>query len=235
MLHRHRAEFGTGTDGRLFVGERNRAELPKGTINRVWREARRTAFTEEVAASPLARTPYDLRHAAVSTVAQCRRARGRRRRMGGPLRRGTPQDLRQMPRRRRRTTTTANPGRPRAQNFGTYSELMAVDSRESPAIIVHMIEALDCVRAGQGLPSADQGWCPRQDSNLRHRLRRAVLYPLSYGGSATSNCSRTAASTTPRGKRSGPDQLRRARPRTAVDISSTTAARRASSTRPAEP
>ena len=24
--------------------------------------------------------------------------------------------------------------------------------------------------------------CPRQDSNLRHRLRRAVLYPLSYGG-----------------------------------------------------
>ena len=27
--------------------------------------------------------------------------------------------------------------------------------------------------------------CPRQDSNLRSRLRRAVLYPLSYGGSAT--------------------------------------------------
>lgn len=26
-------------------------------------------------------------------------------------------------------------------------------------------------------------WCPQQDSNLRHRLRRAVLYPLSYGGS----------------------------------------------------
>jgi integrase len=67
MLHRHRAEFGTGTDGRLFVGERNHSELPKGTINRVWREARRNAFTEEVAVSPLARTPYDLRHAAVST------------------------------------------------------------------------------------------------------------------------------------------------------------------------
>jgi site-specific DNA recombinase len=30
------------------------------------------------------------------------------------------------------------------------------------------------------------GRCPRQDSNLRPRLRRAVLYPLSYGGSATS-------------------------------------------------
>ena len=25
--------------------------------------------------------------------------------------------------------------------------------------------------------------CPRQESNLRTRLRRAVLYPLSYGGS----------------------------------------------------
>src|SRR5215468_5432507 len=28
-------------------------------------------------------------------------------------------------------------------------------------------------------------WCPRQDSNLRTRLRRAVLYPLSYGGLRT--------------------------------------------------
>ena len=26
--------------------------------------------------------------------------------------------------------------------------------------------------------------CPRQDSNLRSRLRRAVLYPLSYEGVA---------------------------------------------------
>jgi hypothetical protein len=26
-------------------------------------------------------------------------------------------------------------------------------------------------------------WCPRQDSNLRTRLRRPVLYPLSYEGS----------------------------------------------------
>ena len=26
-------------------------------------------------------------------------------------------------------------------------------------------------------------WYPRQDSNLRFRLRRAALYPLSYGGS----------------------------------------------------
>ncbi len=67
LLHAHRDEFGTGPDGRLFVGQRNHSELPKGTVNRVWRESRRLAFTPAVAASPLAATPYDLRHAAVST------------------------------------------------------------------------------------------------------------------------------------------------------------------------
>ena len=36
------------------------------TIGRVWRRARQAAFTPEVAASPLAKTPYDRRHAAVS-------------------------------------------------------------------------------------------------------------------------------------------------------------------------
>ena len=49
------------------MGERNGKELPKGTIVRAWRRARRDVFTPEVAASPLAATPYDLRHAAVST------------------------------------------------------------------------------------------------------------------------------------------------------------------------
>ena len=33
-------------------------------------------------------------------------------------------------------------------------------------------------------PETPQGY-PRQDSNLRSRLRRAVLYPLSYGGRCT--------------------------------------------------
>lgn len=67
LIHEHIAQFGTAPDGRLFVGERNNAELPKLTINRAWQRARADVFTEEVAASPLAKTPYDLRHAAVST------------------------------------------------------------------------------------------------------------------------------------------------------------------------
>jgi hypothetical protein len=29
---------------------------------------------------------------------------------------------------------------------------------------------------------------PQQDSNLRTRLRRPMLYPLSYGGSLTQKC-----------------------------------------------
>ncbi|MDG4772829.1 integrase [Solwaraspora sp. WMMD792] len=67
IINAHIDDFGFGANGRLFVSERNKEELPKGTINRVWRWARADVFTPEVHATPLARTPYDLRHAAVST------------------------------------------------------------------------------------------------------------------------------------------------------------------------
>ena len=36
--------------------------------NEVWRRTRVAAFTPEMAAGPLARTPYDLRHAWISTL-----------------------------------------------------------------------------------------------------------------------------------------------------------------------
>jgi integrase len=67
LIHAHVAEFGTAPDGRLFVGERNHAELPKPTYMRTWKQVREEIFTPEVAASLLAKRPYDLRHAAVST------------------------------------------------------------------------------------------------------------------------------------------------------------------------
>lgn len=67
LIRHHIRLFKLGPSGRLFVGERNKDELPILTINRIWRQARKAAFTEDVAASPLAETPYDLRHAAVST------------------------------------------------------------------------------------------------------------------------------------------------------------------------
>jgi integrase len=67
LLNEHIDQFGTGPDGLLFRGERNGEELPRNTINKAWRRARAEVFTPEVLASPLAATPYDLRHAAVST------------------------------------------------------------------------------------------------------------------------------------------------------------------------
>jgi hypothetical protein len=42
------------------------------------------------------------------------------------------------------------------------------------------------VRAGQGQESPTHDKRPQQDSNLRSRLRRPLLSPLSYGGCATS-------------------------------------------------
>lgn len=66
LLHSHLKRFGTAPDGRLFSGDRG-GDLPSITYGRVWQRARAAAFTPEMAASPLARRPYDLRHAAVST------------------------------------------------------------------------------------------------------------------------------------------------------------------------
>jgi integrase len=65
-LHRHIAEFGTSADGRLFRGERG-GDLSESVYGRAWQGARLLAFTPAVANSPLARRPYDLRHACLST------------------------------------------------------------------------------------------------------------------------------------------------------------------------
>jgi integrase len=65
ILRRHVDTYGVTEDGRLFrsgLGGPVKASryLP------VWREARRAALTAAEQSSPLARKPYDLRHAAVS-------------------------------------------------------------------------------------------------------------------------------------------------------------------------
>jgi integrase len=58
--------FGVDDDGRLFVGERG-SELATITYVRVWDRVRAAVLTPAQYSSPLARRPYDLRHAAVST------------------------------------------------------------------------------------------------------------------------------------------------------------------------
>lgn len=67
ILHRHLNEHGTAPDGRLFRGSRNGGRLASSVYGRAWATAREVTFTPDVVASPLAKRPYDLRHAAVST------------------------------------------------------------------------------------------------------------------------------------------------------------------------
>jgi integrase len=58
--------FGTAPDGRLFFTERGTI-LGYTTLHRAWNEARELALPPELAATPLGKRPYDLRHSALST------------------------------------------------------------------------------------------------------------------------------------------------------------------------
>jgi integrase len=66
LLRHHLREFDTAPDGRLFPAVRG-GLLGDKMYGDIWRAARVATFTPAEAASPLARRPYDLRHAAVST------------------------------------------------------------------------------------------------------------------------------------------------------------------------
>ena len=76
-LRRHIAAFPRGVDGRLFVNRRGRAGVPlsppytkpvsMSVVYRAWHRARESALSGQLVASPIARRPYDLRHACLST------------------------------------------------------------------------------------------------------------------------------------------------------------------------
>jgi integrase len=65
-LRTHLETFGTTSDGRLFRNLTG-GEVSESTVSRVWNNARKAALTVDEYQSPLAKRPYDLRHAAVST------------------------------------------------------------------------------------------------------------------------------------------------------------------------
>ena len=65
MLRRHLRQFGAAADGRLFPGTRG-GMLSESVYGRAWHAARHAALSPALAATPLARRPYDLRHAALS-------------------------------------------------------------------------------------------------------------------------------------------------------------------------
>ena len=75
LLDRHLAEYRPAPDGRLFVTRRGPGgryvptagqPVPSNAYGKAWRDARNAALTAAQVRSPLARRPYDLRHAAVS-------------------------------------------------------------------------------------------------------------------------------------------------------------------------
>lgn len=65
-LRAHIEQFGTAPDGRLFQSAKGEV-LAQGTYDRVWKKARAAVLTADQVDSPLGRTPYDLRHACLST------------------------------------------------------------------------------------------------------------------------------------------------------------------------
>ncbi|MFG1928723.1 tyrosine-type recombinase/integrase [Cryptosporangium sp. NPDC048952] len=65
ILRNHLKEYGGGPDDRVFTNMRGNPLQDTG-YNRVWHRARTTALTPAEAASPLARRPYDLRHAGIT-------------------------------------------------------------------------------------------------------------------------------------------------------------------------
>lgn len=76
MLRQHLEEFQAGVGGRLFVTRTARAGVPAppyqnavsmGVAYNAWHRAREAALTPAQFATPLARRPYDLRHACLST------------------------------------------------------------------------------------------------------------------------------------------------------------------------
>ena len=66
LLTQHLKKYPPGLDGRIFTGPRGGIFNDRAYL-KIFHKARAAAFTKSEAASLLARRPYDLRHAAVST------------------------------------------------------------------------------------------------------------------------------------------------------------------------
>lgn len=67
LIQDHVTEYGTAPDGRLFRAVNTGGGVTTSVYTEVWSQARVIGLTPEQERSPLARRPYDLRHAAVST------------------------------------------------------------------------------------------------------------------------------------------------------------------------
>jgi len=66
ILREHLDTFGTDLDGRLFFGVERGENVPTSVYTRIWQQARTIGLSPAQVTSPLARRPYDPRHAARS-------------------------------------------------------------------------------------------------------------------------------------------------------------------------
>lgn len=68
LLHNHLSTYSQAADGRLFRSQRSGGRVGSSVYGRAWAAARAKALPSDESANPLlAKRPYDLRHAAVST------------------------------------------------------------------------------------------------------------------------------------------------------------------------
>ena len=153
LLHAHLDSFGNGADGLLFRGVRG-GEMSESTYCPVWRKARVATLTADEARSPLARRPYDLRHAPSRRGSTPAGARHPGRRLGRAQRRRAAPDLRQVPRRQedaaRRRIDAALGG---SSNFDAYSTQAAGASGRQPDTTGQSKIAFSGIAAGQSASS----------------------------------------------------------------------------------
>ena len=101
-----------------------------------------------------------------------RRCASRNRRVRSPCRRAKRRGRSRWRRSHRRTSSVRSPN------------VVAVEPIDPPRLHPKWPRCRSAGSCGgdQRPRSSRRIWCPRQDSNLRTRLRRAMLYPLSYEG-----------------------------------------------------
>jgi hypothetical protein len=188
MLREHIARFGAGLDGRIFRSERGNP-INASTCWQVWHKVRVASLAPEQLDGPLMRRPYDPEARRSDPAAQRGRGRGHRRRVGRALGGSPAPHLPPLGRRPGRRLDRADGRPPEAVIMGGPLGTHGGRNTAPGGVGGQRMALADIttiyVVAGERRFCPGQARRPQQDSNLRTRLRRPMLYPLSYGGCAT--------------------------------------------------
>jgi integrase len=140
ILRGHLADHGTAPDGRLFRGRRG-GMLSESVYGRTWRAARQAALGPGLAATALARRPYDLWHAALSLWLNASRAPAEVAARAGTSTRvsGLPALHRRRGRPRQPADRRRPPGSPRQPTVVTSRESKRLCAPTAPSAILSAI------------------------------------------------------------------------------------------------